>query len=219
MQQDVVDNLEQQLQELMQQCRQAESHLSNCRQSLGLHDHQESELKVGTQRADDLLEELKDEISRNTMNDGNLHGLKSSLADIEEEKRLNEASYVDSVNAMDSVVERIKAIKRELAEKDAEIAPLQENIRVLQENENRIAEKRKNALGQKNIVIGKLENAKSEERAAEQQRREVEARVNDYIEKATLVSPRVSIDPGETVTSLDKKHSRLREQLQQYNQQ
>lgn len=219
MQQDVVDNLEQQLQELTQQCRQAESHLANCRESLDSHDHQEHELKVGTQRADDLLEELKDEISRNSMNDGNLHSLKSALADIEEEKRLNEASYVDSVNAMDSVVERIKAIMRELAEKDAEIAPLQEKIRVLQEQESRIADKRKNALGQKNIVIGKLENAKNEERAAEQQRREVEARVNDYIEQANLVSPRVSIDPGETVASLDMKHSRLREQLQQYNQQ
>ena len=219
MQQEVVDNLEQQLEELMQQCRQAESRLAECRKSLEVHDRQEHELKLGSQRADDLVEELKDEISRNSVNDGNLHALKSALEDIEQEKRLNEASYEDSVNAMDSVVERLRTIKRELADKDAEIAPLQENVRALQEEESRVADKRKNALGEKNIVIGKLENAKREERAAEQQRREIEARVSEYTEKATLVSPRVSIDPGETVVSLDKKHSRLHRELEQYNQQ
>ncbi|KAL1958463.1 hypothetical protein VTO42DRAFT_4327 [Malbranchea cinnamomea] len=219
MQQDIVNTLDKELQEMMQQRRDAQSNLERCRQTLRAHRHEEEELDVESQRADDLVDQLRDEIDRNSVNDGNLQALKAVLEESEDEKRLNEASYVDCVAAMDALTERLKAIKRELAAKDAEMAPLEDNIRRLEEEEVRLATRRKKALGDKNIALGRVEVAKREKREAEQKQQELEARVSDFREKASLVSPRVSIDRGETPASLDKKLDKLMRDQERYSQQ
>lgn len=201
----------------MQQRRLFESNVAKCNQDLTNHDRQQREFMLESQRADDLVEELKDEIGRNSVNDGRLNALKTSLEEANEEKRLNEASYEDCVNAKDALVEKLKASKRELAAKDAEMAPLVQNLRDLEEEEQQISAKRRKALGDKNIAIGKVDQLGREKRDAQKQLEEIETRVLGYVEKATLVSTRVSIDAGETPDSLDKKLQRLQRDLDQYD--
>lgn len=216
LQQDVVDRLERELQELMQKRRQAQSQLENFQQSITDHDNREHELQLESQKADDSVEELREEIDRGSMNDGQLHALKAILQESEEEKKVNEASYQDSVNARDALTEKLRDMKRELASKDAEASSAEDNVRNLEEGESGASAKRRKALGDKNVAIGRVEEAKRDKNAAEKKREEVSERILDWSGKASQVSARVSVDAGETAASLDKKLVKLSRDLERY---
>jgi ATP-dependent RNA helicase DDX6/DHH1 len=129
MQQEVVDNLSRDLEELVQKRRSAQQHLEKCKQSLTNHGEQEHELQVESQKAEDVVQDLREEIDRGSLNDGQLNALQSSLDEAIEEKRLNEESYQDGVNAMDEAVQKIKVLKRELAAKDADLSSAEATLR------------------------------------------------------------------------------------------
>jgi ATP-dependent RNA helicase DDX6/DHH1 len=218
MQQEVVDNLSRDLEELVQKRRSAQQHLQKCKQSLMNHGEQERELQVESQKAEDVVQELREEIDLGSMNDGQLNALQSSLDEAAEEKRLNEESYKDAVNALDEAVQKLKVLKRELAGKDAAVKAAEAALRGLQEDENRLSVQRRKALGDKNIAIGRVEEAKKQKVEVERQRQEVSLRIEDFSEKASMVSPRVRINAGENMSRLEKKLAKFTQDRDRYRQ-
>jgi hypothetical protein len=165
------------------------------------------------------VEELTDALERETVEDGHLDVLRATLQEAEAEKRLNEGSLKDSVDAMDAMMRKLKATKQELAAKDAEISTLQEELRVAQGEEHLVQEKRRQMIGRKNTAIERINDIKVNRTRIQQEKDRVAARVVEYEEKASLVSPRVAIDEGETANTLSKKLERLHGDLQRSNQQ
>lgn len=163
------------------------------------------------------MEELKEELERENVGDGNLDVLRTMLKDAEEEKGINEGSYNDSVEAMKTMMDTLKETRQEIKEKDVQIAVLQEELRVAQSEEQMVKEKRRRILGSKNGVIERIDMIKHNQEKIRRQKEEVVARVLDYNEKASMVSPRVAVDEGETTRSLDNKLERLHRDLQRYN--
>lgn len=165
------------------------------------------------------MEELTDALERETVEDGHLDVLRTTLQEADAEKRLNEGSLRDSVDAMDAMMRKLKATKQELSAKDAEISTLQEELRVAQGEEHLVQDKRRKIIGLKNTAIERVNDIKLNRTRIQQEKDRVAARVVEYEEKASLVSPRVAIDEGESANTLSKKLERLHGDLQRSNQQ
>jgi hypothetical protein len=165
------------------------------------------------------VEELTDALERETVEDGHLDVLRTTLQEAEAEKRLNEGSLKDSVDAMDAMMRKLKATKQELSAKDAEISTLQEELRVAQGEEHLVQDKHWKIIGLKNTAIERVNDIKLNRTRIQQEKDRLAARVVEYEEKASLVSPRVAIDEGETANTLSKKLERLHGDLQRSNQQ
>lgn len=116
-------------------------------------------------------------------------------------------------------MERLKKTKREMAAKDNQIATLEEQVRVARSEESKVIDKRRKALGDKNAGVGRVDNAKQERARIEHKLEQTVARILDYNEKASMVSPRVPVPEGETPSSLDKKLDRLHRDLQRFDEQ
>ncbi|KAH1564259.1 hypothetical protein KXW98_004336 [Aspergillus fumigatus] len=218
-QRDVVAGLRRELSNQEQQLRSARSRLESCKQAIERHKRRSKELQVLLQRQEDQVEELTDALERETVEDGHLDVLRTTLQEAETEKHLNEGSLKDSVDAMDAIMRKLKATKQELSAKDAEISTLQEELRVAQGEEHLVQDKRRKIIGLKNTAIERVNDIKLNRTRIQQEKDRVAARVVEYEEKASLVSPRVAIDEGETANSLSKKLERLHGDLQRSNQQ
>ncbi|PKX91567.1 DNA repair protein SMC6 [Aspergillus novofumigatus IBT 16806] len=218
-QRDVVAGLRRELSNQEQQLRSARSRLESCKQAIERHKRRSKELQVLLQRQEDQLEELTDALERETVEDGHLDVLRTTLQEAEAEKRLNEGSLKDSADAMDAMMRKLKATKQELSAKDAEISTLQEELRVAQGEEHLVQDKRRKIIGLKNTAIERVNDIKLNRTRIQQEKDRVAARVVEYEEKASLVSPRVAIDEGETANTLSKKLERLHGDLQRSNQQ
>lgn len=219
LQRDVVAALRRNLSDQEQQLRSAQAHLERCKQAIVRHDRRTKELQVDLQRQEDRVEELADALERETVKDGHLDVLRATLQEAEAEKRLNEGSREDSVAAMDAMMKKLKATKQELAAKDAEISTLQEELRVAQNEELLVQEKRRKAISDKNSAVKRTGDINLNRTRTQQEREILAARVIEYEEKASLVSPRVAIHDGETVATLTKKLERLHRDIERYNQQ
>lgn len=219
MQKDAVDHLKQGLNELEQQHRAARNQSEKCKQAIVRHQRQEREMRIEVQRAEDRLEELKDAIERDSAEDGRLDVLRSTLKEAEEEKRVNEGSYGDGVLALDTLNKHIRDIRREQVAKGKEVAEAQSHVNKAESEEAKIRDKRRKLLSDKNVAIGRAGIAKDNKTAIEREREKIVQRLLDYNEKASLVSPRVAIDEGETASSLDKKLEKLMSDLRRFNDQ
>jgi len=120
---------------------------------------------------------------------------------------------------MDSIMEKLKSTKREMAAKDSQIAALEEQVRVARSEEAKVVEKRRKALSDKNTAAGRVDDAKQEIERIQLKLEQMTARILDYKEKASMVSPRVPVPEGETPSSLDKKLDRLYRDLQRFDEQ
>ncbi|KAF4223894.1 hypothetical protein CNMCM8980_009860 [Aspergillus fumigatiaffinis] len=218
-QRDVVAGLRRELSNQEQQLRSARSRLESCKQAIERHKRRSKELQVLLQRQEDQVEELTDALERETVEDGHLDVLRTTLQEAEAEKRLNEGSLKDSVDAMDAMMRKLKATKQELSAKDAEISTLQEELRVAQGEEHLVQDKHWKIIGLKNTAIERVNDIKLNRTRIQQEKDRLAARVVEYEEKASLVSPRVAIDEGETANTLSKKLERLHGDLQRSNQQ
>lgn len=214
----VVDDLRGGLNIQEQKLRTARARLESCKQAIVRHEKRLNEQQIAMQKAEDHVEELKEALEKENVEDGHLDVLRETLKDAEEEKRVNEGSYNDSSEAMQAMMNTLKESRRELKEKDAQISRLQGELRVAESEQHTVQDKRRQILSSKNAVLQRIDEAKQSKATIYRKREEVVERVLDYNEKASLVSPRVAVDEGETTRSLDNKLERLHRDLRRYNQ-
>lgn len=205
--------------EMEQRLAASQSKLERCKQALSRHQRQENELQIALQRLEDQVEELSDALDRDGVADGRLEALKTALREAEEEKRLNQSSYDDSVAAMSDIMEKLKASRRELRAKDDEISALEEKVKIAEHENEKVLGQRRKALGDKNAAVARVDDLKQDKARIVNKREQIIDRILDYSEKASMVSPRVTIDEGETPNSLDQKLDRLNKDLQRFNEQ
>ncbi|KAE8308707.1 P-loop containing nucleoside triphosphate hydrolase protein [Aspergillus transmontanensis] len=218
-QRDVVADLRRKLSDQEERFRSARSRLEGCKQARVRHGKSTNELRVILQRKEDHVEELTDVLDKERVEDDHLDVLRATLQEAKEEKRINEGSLKDSMEAMEAMMKGLKAIKQQLASKDADIAASTEELHVTQSEVLRAQDKRRKIINDKNIAVERIDDSRREKERINEKREEVSARVIDFSEKASLVSPRVPIPEGETAASLDKKLDRLNRDIQRYNQQ
>ena len=181
------------------------------------HGRREKELQIAKQRLEDKVEELSEALERENQ-DGQLDVLQTTLSDAEEDKRINENSYHDSVEALKAINEQFKAIEEELSAKNAEISALDNELSVGRNEQLKVATKRQKILSDKNAAIKRIDEMKRKRESISQERAKFAARIHEYSEQAGIVSRRVEIPAGETPGSLDKKLDRLDKDIRRANQ-
>lgn len=217
LQRDTVSNLKLSLQEIEQQQRQARDNYEKCKQTLVRNQRQDRDIQLQIQKAEDSVDELREAIEKDSMEDGRLDVFKHNLEEVKEEKRVYEGSYEESVVAMDSLLQEIEVIQSELSAKNENVEAIQKKVQRLEGQETKCSTSRRKALGEKNALEGRLEEAKRDKTETENRRQEIASRILDFHEKANMVSPRVQVDEGETTNSLGKKLEKLMKDMQRFN--
>jgi chromosome segregation ATPase len=219
MQSEAVDHLKRGLHSMEEEHRAARNNLEKCKQAVTRHRRRERELEVEVQKAEDRVEELQDAIARDNVEDGRLDVLRSSLKETEEEVRVNESSYEDSVVAIDAATVKMKDIRKELSALGKDLAAADSRVQAAEREEAKLRDKRRKVLSDKNETIGRMDLVKDDKADVEQRREEIVRKIQNFSEQAGLISPRVPIDEGETPTSLDKKLTKLVSDVKRFDQQ
>jgi structural maintenance of chromosomes protein 6 len=197
----------------------ARTELQRCKNALSDYKREGDDLHIEAQRLEDHADALEDAIEKDRVEDGHLDTLKTSLAEAESEKTLNENSYDDSNAAMQTVKNNLKNISRQLVAKDNDIKPLEENVRIAENECSKVEYQRRSVLAEKNAAYDRVKDLAQEREARIADKEAIVARVLSYSEQAGIVSARVPVDEGETPDSLDKKLEKLHRDLDRFDQQ
>ena len=168
------------------------------------------------QRAEALVEDLQDALDRDAIEEGRLDALKQFLNEAEEEKTTHEASYEESINAIDKATEAMRNSREQMSEIDARIAEAEAKVLKAESKANKLENQRLIALQAKNKALEIVEAEQSRKRAKEKERDEKKQTVQSFIEQASAVCARVPVDPGETGESIDIKLRKLFADLKKY---
>ena len=217
--QEALDRARVELNDVEARQRNDREKLERAKQAVVKHKRRSGELKIAYQTADDKVEELNGAISEDGVENGKLQVLQAALKEAEEGKSLHEGSFQDTVIAYDAKREQLNAARAEMQELDDRITELQLISKKAEAEAQRLSKKRATALGEKNAAIGRIDDARQDRASLERKKQELDTKIEDWIDQASQVSPRVNIDPDETEVSIRKKYEKLDKDYRQYQQQ
>ncbi|EEA19748.1 Structural maintenance of chromosomes protein 6 [Talaromyces marneffei ATCC 18224] len=218
-QQDHIQALKRELNELQSKHTASQAELQRRMLALTEHKTKENELRIEQQRLSDAADALEDALEKDQVVDGKLETLQNTLKEREGEQKLAVNSLDDAKAALDSMREKLLKQRKAISAKDAEIKPLEDNVAIAESERLKVETQRRAVLNEKNHAYERVTDLKQERDARIGNKEEMNTRVTNYIEQASLVSPRVPVDEGETADSLDKKLEKLSKDLDRYDQQ
>lgn len=193
--------------------------LERCKMAETAHKKEENNLRIAVQRLDDQVDELTDALEKDSVEDGRLEALKQSLKETQLEKEVSSNSLEESNTAMQAIMTRLRQLRREVAEKDRNINAQQEQVKIAENERLNVEQQRRAALANKNAAFSQIDEFKQEKAEVENKLGEIIDRIHNYIEQASIVSPRVPVGEGETPDSLDRKLEKLYKDLDRFDQQ
>jgi chromosome segregation ATPase len=218
-QREIVADLERQLGDLEKEAVAARSRRDKCKLALARHSRIQNDLRLAMQQAEDHAEGLREALDKENADDGSIDALQEALKEAESELQLNEGSYGDAQAAMTAKMQTLKEIMREINAQTTALDALKVKVNVAESEKNVVENKRRTLHDHKNAAIGLIDNDKAQRANLVQKREQVQARVEEYNEKAAMVSDRVPVDEGETSSSLERKLETLQRDINRYNTQ
>jgi DNA repair exonuclease SbcCD ATPase subunit len=193
--------------------------VERCKTALTRHEKEDNDLRIAVQRLDNQVDELNDALEKDRVEDGRLETLKHSLEEAREGQKVNSNSLEESNTAMQAIMDRLRQIRRQLAEKDRNIEAQEEQVKIAENERANVEQQKRAALANKNAAFSRIEDFNQEKAQVEKNKEEVVNRIQSYIEQASIVSSRVPVGEGETPDSLDRKLDKLYKDLDRFDQQ
>ncbi|KAI9878467.1 MAG: Structural maintenance of chromosomes protein 6 [Pleopsidium flavum] len=218
-QRETLQHLKRELNELERHYRDLQTNVTRCEQAVVRNRRQHTTLQVEMQQAEETVEKLQESLEQESVEEGRLDALKAYLRETQEEKAIHEGSYEESVNAIDKSNETLKDVREQLQAKGQTLVESEAKVKRLEAKALKLSTQRQAALHEKNSAIQRIEDAKQDKGMIENKQQAMLARVKDFTEKASKVSPRVPVDAGETTDSLEKKLDKLNGDLAKYQRQ
>ena len=215
-QREALQRLKAELNDIEQNRREGQTHLTRCSQATEAHIRQQRGLVAAAQNAETIVEELQDALDRDAIEEGRLDALKVYLKEAEEEKTAHEGSYEESINAIDKATEAMRTSKEQMLELDAKIAEAEARVLKAETKATGVETQRLAALQAKNKALATVEEEQKRKRIKEQEREEKTETVKSFIEQANAICARVIVDPGESGESIDSKLKKLCADLKKY---
>jgi chromosome segregation ATPase len=213
---DTLQQLEREVQDLERSRQRLQQNVQRCEAAILQHKREQGRLMVASQRADDIVEGLNAELDSLEIDEGHLDSLRSDLAEAQDELRIAEEAYGveslerDPLNRESAAKKRdLDAVKLRVAEQESKLNKARNKVRNTEQARRMILDDTNTA----SVAIAQAEAAKE---AAENDRQERVARLADFIEQASKISPRVPVPPGETHSSLAAKYEQLRLQKERF---
>lgn len=218
-QEDVVDTLKEGLRALGEQQRAAKNQLQQCIDEQRAHSRQERELRLAVQEAEDNLAMAREKLSDDRLAASRLEGLKQMLLDAEDERKVHQSSFQDAIAARETIVPHIKQMRRELQTEDETIGALAQQVSDMETRLATTHEKLQRALQIKSRLIVQIDRIKEQIGDCRQRQAKLTADIETSVGQASLLSPRMSLQRGETMRSLNDKRERLQEDRRRYENQ
>ena len=143
------------------------------------------------------------------MEEGRLDELKRLLNEAVEEARFYEDSYGDSVVELDKAKSDMGAADQELQDIKARVEEAKNKVAEQERNARRFESQTNEAAAAKNKAVEVVRRLERRKREAEDIRDDKAKLVEEFIGEASKISEREPVPAGETGDSLDKKLSRL----------
>lgn len=159
------------------------------------------------------IEDLQDTLEKDAVEEGKLEALKEGLAEAQEELATHQASFGDSVIAIDKARESLKTLREQMKVIDDEIAEILAKIQKSEAKRFKLSERREAALREKNLAFAEIERFKHAQESTQKAREDIAETVHIWTGEAGQVCPRVPVDGGETYESLEKKMEKLQADL------
>ena len=201
------------------QRRELELKAKEAYQELTRFKRDRTNLHVAQQQAEATTEELQHQLEEQTPQGGKIEALERQLDEAENDKEFHSNSYQDAIDEKDKLRETHRLQEGELAEIEQEITEIDAKTSKATKKVNKLAERRHNALLEKNQAFELIKDAEDDKGALDQQRDSQQARIENFMEQARAISERVPVDPGETASSLDRKLVKLDSDMKAYDQQ
>lgn len=216
-QRETLGRLKSELNDLERKRRDNQAGLKASEQAIVRHRRDAKGLVITVQRAKSVVEELQDALDRDVIEEGRLDVLKEHLAEVNEEVTTHEASYEDSVVAIDKIKESMKSSRERMTLLDARISEAEAHTNKAENKATRVSTQRDGALYLKNSAYESIDRAMLHKETVEKKRADQVGRVARYTDQASNVCERVPVDEGETGESLDKKLKKLHADLKKYD--
>jgi chromosome segregation ATPase len=154
-------------------------------------------------------------IERNQPQDGRLQELERQLEETKADLEFSNASYQDAVNAKDDLNRKARAYKVALDAAQAQVDACGRRVAHAEEQMQRAATSRHDALRQKNEALAAIDCAKNLVTELQERRDEQQAIVDEFANAArTIASDRVPVDPGMNPHRLNTKIESLLRDLE-----
>ena len=196
--------------------RQAQAATKRCEQAIVQHKRDHQKLKVDLQRAEEKVERLQSEQDRENVEDGRLDGLKAYLEEAKRGLLIDQESYGSSGVEKENLNRISIEKKRELDTVKERLADHEAKVRKAQHKTRNAQQARHISLQEKNVAIDLIRELRGAKEATEASRDRQIARVQNFIENATHICPRVPVDEGETAESIGIKLEKMLAQLKRY---
>ncbi|KAL9026519.1 MAG: hypothetical protein Q9196_004825 [Gyalolechia fulgens] len=208
-----LQRLRSELNDLESTLRERQTVLKNCEQAITRHKRESREHRLEVQRIEAEIEDVQDTLDKDAVEEGKLEALKEGLSEAKEELATHQASFGDSVIAVDKARESLRTLRERMKSMDSEIAEVQAKIRKAETKRVKLSERREAALREKNSAFAELEQAKEMQENTRKARTDIAETVAIWIGEASQVCPRVPIDKGETYSTVEKRMEKLQADL------
>jgi chromosome segregation ATPase len=215
-QKETLSQLERERNSFENEFRQIEESLSRCSQTITARKRDFEKLRITLQRAEQRVDDLNAELDSFNVEDGRLDGLRQSLAEVEQEKKIVEESYGNMALEKDNLNKKSAEKKRELTAVKERLEEHEIKLRKIQQKRKSLDHVRKLALTEKNLAITQIEELRQEKERTIRKYEQQAAHVADFITQASKVCDRIPVDPGNTPAVLDAKLNKLNQQLRTY---
>lgn len=212
-QRDALQNLEAELHTLEQTVREKQNNLKVCEQAIKKQHQEIGRRRIEMQQADTLVDELQDALDADAIEEGRLDVLKEQLEEAKSDKTTYEASYGEFVIAKDQNTKSLKTTREQMSDLDKKIEEAEVRVTKAESKATRCSDERTAALRDKNEAIEAVEKEKSDLEVYRNEKEDKVARVASFTEQANVLYPRVRVDEGETLDSLERKIEKLEKDL------
>ena len=206
------------IKELDMDFRDAKKRVKDCETSITKHKTEKKSLQHEMNDAESMMMALEDEVTASVPDTDQLELLEKELREFDEQWKLDQEQLQDSTGASDDASKLAKERKIKL---DAAIRATQEVEAKLEKCKNtahNFTQKREQALRKKNEAIERVDEAESNKTIQQQSRDTLQATLDDEMEKAGSVCPRVDVPQGATPASLAQRLETLRRNRAQMEQ-
>jgi hypothetical protein len=208
-----LERLNRELREVENRIKEAQTQLLQASQACERHRRETRRLTLEVQQAEERVNTLQDELEADTPQTGTLENLEAVLKKEEDEKKSLAEQYQLGATEKERLNTEQRRLKSEVDSIDRQISEIEAKITKVDGRKRKLGDERYGVVVKKNEAYAEVADSEQRKQALEQARDNQATKVAVYVEGASKVSDRVSIDPGETTQSLDAKLHKLGEQL------
>ncbi|KAI5283469.1 Structural maintenance of chromosomes protein 6 [Ascosphaera aggregata] len=208
-QQEMVNTLRNELRQLDDERRATVMHVKKCQEAVHRQQREINNLRIKHQSTEDRISELQDEVANDAVRAGRLNQLKENRQNNLDEQETHKISLEDGIVALEEKTQKLRAVRGELAAKDAEKEVLSKQLMDCETAVSKHQSKRAHVLSSKNKLHERLAEYTAMKATKKHERETATQILETCNTKALGLSERLPVPEGETPDTLNQKREKL----------